>query len=99
VITRVDIDMTVVRAMVNGPGGRKLFGDIGRKIRDRARINARVISDKTDAIISVVDVDERGIRASVGYKKRHPGFYLWWWEVGTRNHAPRPHLRPALRSL
>lgn len=80
-----------------GNEGRAILADYARRVRDGARVNARAISNKTAAITTESGVDSLGPYADVGYAKSHPGFYLWWWEVGTRNHAPVPHLRPALK--
>lgn len=91
------LDRGALERMVQGPDGQKLMRLVGEDIRDRARINARVITDKTGAIISQVGVDTQSVYVDIGYDKHHPGFFLWWWEVGTKNHPPRPHLRPALR--
>lgn len=76
---------------------RAYMGWVGRQVRDEARGNARSISQKTDAIVSQVGSDTYGIYADIGYSRHHPGFFLWWYEVGTVRHGPRPHLRPALR--
>ncbi|MDT8915759.1 hypothetical protein [Amycolatopsis sp. PS_44_ISF1] len=82
---------------------RQFLDAVGMEIRDRARANARsAVPSSTDgdaitAIVSVPGEDDEGVYVDVGYAKHHPGFYLWWWEVGTQNHAARPHLRPALQ--
>lgn len=90
-------DAALAQLLAEGESHR-YFAAIGREVRDRARVNARAISPKNaDAIISVPGQDDQGIYVDVGYSKHHPGFYLWWWEFGTKNHAARPHLRPALR--
>lgn len=96
--TRINIDESAVKAMEHGPEGVRAVKAAGRVVRDEARVGARAVSNKTGAIVMEVDADERSVFARVGYKKRHPGFFLWWWEVGTVNHGPRPHLRPALRA-
>lgn len=75
---------------------RRRIGEIGLRVRDRARVNATPISHNADAIIAVPGEDAQGVFVDVGYDKTHPGFVLWWHEVGTRNHPARPHLRPAL---
>ncbi len=78
---------------------------VGNIVRDEARDNvvglpslagARTAKPE-GAIIAVVGEDSESIYVDVGYDAKHPGFYLWWWEVGTRYHAPLPHLRPAVR--
>jgi hypothetical protein len=81
----------------NSDESRRFFNKLGRDIRDEARTGARVISSKVDAIVSQVENDADGIYLDVGYKRHHPGFFLWFYEVGTVRDAPRPHLRPALR--
>lgn len=80
-----------------GHEGRDVLQSFARRVRDEARTNARAISNKTAAIATEDGTDSLGPYADVGYTKSHPGFFLWWWEVGTRNHPPIPHLRPALR--
>ncbi len=75
---------------------------VGNAVRDEARDNvpAALKNDTPDpenAIVSQVGLDALGAYVDIGYDKEHPGFYLWWWEVGTKRHAPLPHLRPALR--
>jgi hypothetical protein len=77
--------------------------DVGIKVRDLARANVpedlkgNRAPNAEQAIVSVVGGDEQGPFVDVGYSRHHPGFYLWWYEVGTPDAAPRPHLRPALR--
>lgn len=77
--------------------GAPLLGDIGRRVRDEARRNAASITSKTSAIVTESGSDSVGPFVDVGYSRHHPGFFLWWHEVGTRRHGARPHLRPALR--
>ncbi len=97
-INRIDIDQQALALYINtSPEARSLFARIGQDIRDEARTGASAISSKTDAIVSQVGTDTDGIFADVGYLRHHPGFFLWWYEVGTVRQAPRPHLRPALR--
>lgn len=92
------LDHAALRRIVDhSPESRALFGKVARDIRDRARVNAESVSSKTDAIATELGVDDVGIYADIGYKRNHPGFFLWWHEVGTRNHPPTPHLRPAVR--
>jgi hypothetical protein len=69
----------------------------GDKIRDRSRQNAkRIDPDDVNAIVSTpVERDDEGHYVDVGYDKHHPGFVLWWHEVGTSQFPPNPHLRPA----
>jgi len=76
---------------------------VGNVARDEARANvpaglggSREIEPEK-AIIAVTGEDATSVYVDVGYDKDHPGFYLWWWEVGTRYHAASPHLRPAIR--
>lgn len=95
---RIDIDDRAVQGLLHGRDAEDYIATRGRDVRDRARQKASVISDKTDAIVSVPGEDVTSVYADIGYDKHHPGFFLWWWEVGTVNHRAIPHLRPALRS-
>jgi len=76
---------------------------VGNIVRDEARRNVPEnlkgfrAPNADQAIISVVEVDDEGPHADIGYARHHPGFYLWWHEVGTTDSRPQPHLRPALR--
>jgi hypothetical protein len=73
-----------------------LLEEAGEAVRDQARVNASSISNDTDAIVSNdVESDSEGHYVDVGYDKHHPGFTLWWQEVGTSKFPPQPHLRPA----
>ncbi|MBP2323354.1 hypothetical protein JOF56_003739 [Kibdelosporangium banguiense] len=76
------------------PPGSEPAGKVRRDAQGRF---VKGTDDPIDAIIAVPGKDEDSAHVDVGYSKHHPGFYLWWWEVGTQNHPARPHLRPALR--
>lgn len=95
----IQISDAAVRRVIDHEMAKDYIADLGEQVRDRARVNARGISDKTDAIVSVPGEDADGVYARIGYDKHHPGFVLWWHEVGTVNHPPRPHLRPALQQV
>jgi hypothetical protein len=98
-LEEVRIDALAVAGLAHGQDAARYIAKLGQDVRDRARLTAASISNKTDAIISVPGEDVTSVYADVGYDKHHPGFFLWWWEVGTVNHPPRPHLRPAFRQL
>lgn len=92
-------DRIALERMLRNSGFMKQVGDA---VRDEARDNVPAslkhdTSDPEQAIVSKVGLDTLGAYVDIGYDKEHPGFYLWWWEVGTKKHAPIPHLRPALR--
>lgn len=72
---------------------------VAREMRDEARDAASGIAGRSEThAIAVEDgVDAEGPYSDLGYRKDHPGFFLWWWEVGTKNHPPTPHLRPTMR--
>lgn len=76
---------------------------VGNIVRDEARANVPAdltgqrAPDAEQAIIAVADEDSESPFVDIGYNKRHPGFYLWWHEVGTSDSPAQPHLRPALR--
>ena len=83
---------TSLEAMTEG-----LLEQLGDDVAERAQANASWAGDRAEAITSVpADYDRDGPYVDVGYDKRHPGFVLWWSEVGTERFPPRPHLRPAL---
>ena len=98
-MTRIKFDQAALRwYLTNSEDSKALFRKVSEEIRDEARQGAQAVSpNKTDAIVSQLGADSEGIYADVGYARHHPGFFLWWWEVGTVHHGPRPHLRPALR--
>jgi len=73
-----------------------LLDEVATKVRDRARQSAKAIDpDDVEAIATDHGRDSEGNWADVGYDKHHPGFPLWWHEVGTSKFPPTPHLRPA----
>jgi hypothetical protein len=90
-----------LQKMVNGPAGKALLTAAASQVRDDARANARGIkagqAGRDGAIQYEVGEDGEGAYADVGYAKYHPGFVLWWAEVGTRNQPAQPHLRPAVK--
>lgn len=88
---------SAVASLAHTAGSTALLDEVGRRVRDSARTNARSITAKVAAIVTERGQDDLGPFIDVGYSKHHPGFFLWWWEVGTRRHGPRAHLRPALR--
>lgn len=87
-----------------------MLDDAGRKVRGKARANARAIypghgngeavgKAKTPierGIISSPGRDSEGRYVDVGYHHGHAGFVLFFTEVGTSQMSPRPHLRPAV---
>ncbi len=100
----VEINRPALFAFVNGtPQARAVFKLIGNAVRDEARANVpddlkgHREANPEKAIVSIVGTDVEGVYVDVGYNKDHPGFYLWWAEVGTQDQAAQPHLRPALR--
>lgn len=90
----VRIDQAALASLV---GRSDLIHRVAREMRDEARETAREITSKTNAIEVEGGTDALGVYADVGYLRHHPGFFLWWHEVGTRNHPPTPHLRPTMR--
>jgi len=73
-----------------------LLEEVGEIVRDKARQNVGSFSRDEEAIVSTkVERDSEGPYVDVGYDRHHPGFVLWWHEVGTSVFPPRPHLRPA----
>lgn len=92
----VTLSPAALQALLAGTGGRRVLGLVGSRVRDEARKSAP-FRKYAGAITTELGADSIGPFVDVGYAKSHPGFVLWWWEVGTRNHGARPHLRPALR--
>ena len=84
---------------------RSWIQKVGNVVRDEARDNVVALpslaghrsKDPEKAIIAVPGEDATSVYVDVGYDKKHPGFYLWWAEVGTQDQAATPHLRPAVR--
>ena len=93
----VQLDRLAVNRYMRSSEVQDFIALLGIEVRDQARTNARVITSKTDALVSRPGLDTEGVYTDVGYNKHHPGFFLWWHEVGTARDAPRPHLRPALK--
>lgn len=54
---------------------------------------------RAKAIDTDSGMDAQSAYADVGYTASHPGFVLWWSEVGTQDMSPRPHLRAALNQV
>jgi HK97 gp10 family phage protein len=98
-VADLNIDRRALAALANGPEAQRALREAAIVIRDRARATASTFSTNSDAIEVETGTDGGGIYADIGYLKHHPGFYLWWQEVGTVNHPPRPHLRPAVRPI
>lgn len=94
----VVIYASALQKMMMSANVNAFLAKTGTDIRDRARQNAGVFAspEHTSAITYEVGRDDEGPYVDIGYMRHHPGFFLWWWEVGTKNHKPRPHLRPAL---
>lgn len=97
---RVRLDPKAIKSLEYTPAGAVLVGMVARRVRDKARENARPIApDRVEAIVSTgAQRDADGVYADIGYDKSHPGFVLWWHEFGTRLFPARPHLRPAAAS-
>jgi hypothetical protein len=73
----------------------------GKRVQSKARRLARPIVPQhvkaTEAIIVTDPVlGPDGWESKLGYDKNHEGWFLWFHEVGTINHGPTPHLRPAV---
>lgn len=104
----------LARLVDYSPQSVALFEKAGKRIRDQARANANSIgsgavrrdsrgrfiagSRRSDAIDTDLGRDSKGLYVDVGYNKHHPGFVLWWAEVGSRHQSPSPHLRPAVQA-
>lgn len=98
----LNLDRWALERMVHqSAAGRAVLTAAATRVRDDARSNARGINagqkGRDDAIRYELGDDAEGVYADVGYAKHHPGFVLWWAEVGTRNQPAQPHLRPAVK--
>ena len=96
-----DLDRRALERMLNGPEGKAVLTKAATQVRDDARANARGITagqnGRDQAIWYELGEDDEGAYADVGYNKHHPGFVLWWAEVGSKNQPAQPHLRPAVK--
>lgn len=88
------IDQAALVGMVARSG---IVARVAREMRQEARVNAESLSSKTAAIDVEDGADALGIYSDLGYRKDHPGFHLWWNEVGTLHLPATPHLRPTMR--
>lgn len=100
----MNIDWTpgVLNALARTPEMAALLNRAAEKVADQARTNAAAHypgSTRPLGIDTATGVDARSAYADVGYTRTHPGFVLWWSEVGTQRMAPRPHLRRALAQV
>lgn len=69
-------------------------------IQARANVKAHYPdTERTPGIDTDFGIDDVSAFADVGYARTHPGFVLWWSEVGTQQMSPRPHLRAALTQI
>ncbi len=75
-----------------------MLSDVADSIKDTARVNAQSIDTRLAKAIdtSGPQRDAEGTYVDVGYNENHPGFVLWWHEVGTVDFPAKPHLRPAV---
>jgi hypothetical protein len=97
-LSRIDIHRGALTEVLASAQMKTFVGAVGREVRDRARANAAHLSSNTGAIISLLGKDaDGGYFVDVGYDAFHPGFHLWWNEVGTEKVAASPHLRPAIQ--
>ena len=101
-MTRVDWRAGALDELASSPEMRSFLGDVADDIVDQARTNARAFypgTNRVRAIAKETGVDAESAYADVGYTPTHPGFVLWWSEVGTQHMSPRPHLRAALQQV
>lgn len=101
-----DVDVTIERAAIAlieaSPELARLLASAADSIAAQARRNAAAhypSSPLPAAISTTSGTDTTGPYADVGYTRSHPGFVLWWSEVGTRKMSPRPHLRAAVKQV
>lgn len=98
-MTRIDWDEAALEALASHPAMREMLDDVATQVRNRARDNASgyyAPSRRISAIITESGTDRQGAFADVGYDRTHPGFVLFFSEVGTSRMSPRPHLRAAV---
>lgn len=110
---RFDFDESALQEIADSAGMGEMLDQVSRKVRGKARANARAIypahgdgdpvGDKKTpierGIIAAPGRDAEGRYVDVGYHHGHAGFVLFWTEVGTTRMSPRPHLRPAVEQV
>lgn len=100
----MDIDWApgALAALAESPEVAAFIESAATKVRDQARNNAAAQypgTSRTRGIAVESGRDAHGAYSDVGYTRTHPGFVLWWSEVGTQQMSPRPHLRAALHQI
>lgn len=94
-----DFRAAALDEIANSAAVKALVGKAAVGIRNDARDRVRGYYGETaraNALEVEAGIDAEGIYADVGYLKRHPGFVLFFSEVGTVKMSPRPHLVPAM---
>lgn len=98
-MTRIDWNRAALDELLHSQAIADMLDHAGRAVRDQARRNAASYYPASRRILAIVSRsgdDGQSAYADVGYDKDHPGFVLFFSEVGTLRTPPRPHLRPAL---
>ena len=98
----IDWDAAALASLAELPAVAEFIEDVAGKVAKQARGNASGHypgTSRTRGIEAESGRDSRGVYSDVGYTRTHPGFVLWWSEVGTQKMSPRPHLRAALHQI
>lgn len=98
----VELNQSAIAALGRSASMSALLDNVAERVATQARRNVTGHfpgTARAEGIAVVSGVDQVSAHADVGYLRNHPGFVLWWSEVGTRKMSPRPHLRVALQQV
>ena len=99
---KVQLDAAAIEELGRRPEVAAFVEKVATGVRNQARdsVKGHYPGTKRGRAIAVESGrDEISAYSDVGYTKTHPGFVLWWSEVGTQKMSPRPHLRAALNQV
>lgn len=95
-MTEVKWDRRAIANLVQSRDAIKGVEETGRAVEKTAEMLAGFSRSASTGITSEMGIDAKGPHCDVGYDKTRRGWHLFFFEVGTVNHGPRPHLRVAL---
>ena len=101
-MTGIRWDRKAIESILHANETRRMVEKATTKVQTTTRENVQKIypgTTRTKGIGAESGEDSESVYGIVGYTKDHPGFVLWWTEVGTRKMRPRPHLRAALNQV
>lgn len=98
------INKAAMDSIMSSPQVKTALKQAGKKVQDRARELARPIVPNHSRALNAIVVTEPtlgpdGWESKLGYDKTKDGWFLFYHEVGTINHGPTPHLRPAVNNI